>query len=172
MSARVARLRPPGNWWYLAVCEECDWCDMSWRYEAWAKDGAQKHNAQKHTTKADKTRPDGVEQPDYPCCYRCFTGRHDICDHGDCECPDTSHAPDGSGVLHNPASVNCVKNIPGEPTQAGARCFHCDPVSSTPADGHRRSVDPDGKPLAYCAGCFQDWPCDRSHPVVHDGHSS
>lgn len=28
-----------------------------------------------------------------------------------------------------------------------------------PAIDHVRSYDPDGKPLHYCAACFQDWPC-------------
>lgn len=36
---------------------------------------------------AGRPRPDGVELPDYECCYRCITGRHEHGAGTTCECP-------------------------------------------------------------------------------------
>lgn len=30
---RIARLLPPGLWWYIAVCEEHRWVGMSWKHK-------------------------------------------------------------------------------------------------------------------------------------------
>lgn len=48
-TARVARLTPPGPWWYIAVCEPCRWSSgLSWKHKGWADDEARKHDAQAH----------------------------------------------------------------------------------------------------------------------------
>lgn len=46
--ARIARLCPPGVWWYLAVCEDCRWTGMSWKYKQHAETERDRHNERTH----------------------------------------------------------------------------------------------------------------------------
>lgn len=48
MTARVARLCPPGKWWFIAVCEGCRWTGMSWRDKSWAVSERDQHNEREH----------------------------------------------------------------------------------------------------------------------------
>jgi hypothetical protein len=41
--------------------------------------------------------PDQIDRPNYPCCYRCFTGRHGECD-ASCECPCGTGASSEQGA--------------------------------------------------------------------------
>jgi hypothetical protein len=48
MSARVARLCLPGPMWFIALCEDCAWVDMSWKDKSWAVRARDAHNATRH----------------------------------------------------------------------------------------------------------------------------
>lgn len=47
--ARVARYELPGRRWFLAVCEDCRWADLSWKDKGWAKNAVVRHNEMRHS---------------------------------------------------------------------------------------------------------------------------
>lgn len=53
--ARVARFTPPGPWWYIAVCERCRWCGLSWRHKDQAVIDRNDHNNRHHGTNDEPT---------------------------------------------------------------------------------------------------------------------
>jgi hypothetical protein len=48
MSARIARLCPPGPWWYVALCVECRWVSLDWKHKDQAEWDRDNHNDALH----------------------------------------------------------------------------------------------------------------------------
>lgn len=68
-------------------------------------------------------RPDGIAMPDYDCCYKCLTGRHEHAGRSTaCDCPVCGHEPVSidRGTYIEVRCARCDVLWPCEPASAAA----------------------------------------------------